>query len=115
MRTFQHELDSTEELDYCPKCGTGEGGMPTHCPQRKLTEEEQLKVTNGQLDFRHGYWVDGVSTWNRSIEDSYKNERHYLQFVLRQVPIQLDALKYAKSRTAKLLGIIQKNMQEDGY
>lgn len=45
-------------LGYCTVCNGFEGTLTTHCPGRKLTEEEEIMIYNlGILDFRNGRWV----------------------------------------------------------
>lgn len=42
-------------LALCVVCGGAEGSLPTDCPGRQLTSEEQDHIYEGVLDF-----VDGV-------------------------------------------------------
>jgi len=43
-------------LAYCNVCGGGEGSLPTDCPGRKLTTEEQDAIYTAKTDFRYGLW-----------------------------------------------------------
>lgn len=40
----------------CTVCKGGEGSLPTVCPGRPMTEEEQDEVYRGELDFIGGMW-----------------------------------------------------------
>lgn len=61
---WKHKLQlwGEGELAYCPTCGGGEGDLPEHCPQRKMTEDELVAVYAELLDFRRGRWT----TWTRA-------------------------------------------------
>lgn len=57
----KHRLEFWGEgkLAYCPTCGGAEGSLPEHCPQRRMTEDEEQAVMAGQLDYRRseGGWT----------------------------------------------------------
>lgn len=38
-------------LALCKICGGAESSLPTNCPGRKLTYEEQERISRGELDF----------------------------------------------------------------
>jgi len=38
-------------LAACTVCGGAEGSLPSHCPGRKMTSEEQELVYTARLDF----------------------------------------------------------------
>ncbi len=43
-------------LGWCTVCGGAEITLTTDCPGVKLTEEQEIAITNGELDFRVGKW-----------------------------------------------------------
>jgi hypothetical protein len=43
-------------LFSCALCLGAEGSLPSHCPCRAMTEQEQVEVMDGQLNFRLGRW-----------------------------------------------------------
>jgi hypothetical protein len=47
-------FDRDDELQHCKVCGGAEGSLPTLCPGRRMTEEEQDAVYAGELDFNMG-------------------------------------------------------------
>lgn len=38
-------------LSYCPTCGGGEASLPTHCPGRRMSLQEEDLIQQGKLDF----------------------------------------------------------------
>jgi hypothetical protein len=46
----------------CTVCGGLEGGMPSTCPGKAMTGEQNKAVYAGQLDYRDGQWVKGVAS-----------------------------------------------------
>jgi len=46
-------------LAVCRVCGGAEGSLPTHCPGRRMTREEDQDVLHARRDFRAGKWADG--------------------------------------------------------
>jgi hypothetical protein len=44
-------------LGWCTVCGAFEGQLTTHCPGRKLTEEELEATYAEKLDFVGGLWI----------------------------------------------------------
>lgn len=60
---WAHRLLVTEHgLSYCPTCGGAEGSLPEHCPQRRMTQDEEEAVYEDRLDYRRGVWT----TWTRA-------------------------------------------------
>lgn len=64
MPRFEHDLYPNDgDLAHCKVCGGAEGSLPTLCPERRMTEEEERAVYAGQLDFNHsamtapGWWA----------------------------------------------------------
>lgn len=43
-------------LIWCEVCGGTEGSLPSECPNRMMTEQENDDVYAGKLDFIHGRW-----------------------------------------------------------
>lgn len=43
-----------DDLSHCKVCGGAEGTLPTLCPGRRLTLEEQELIYNNRLDYDHG-------------------------------------------------------------
>lgn len=52
--------DRDDGLAHCKVCGGGEGSLPTECPGRRMTAEEQDKVYGLHLDFNRGQWWSPV-------------------------------------------------------
>lgn len=46
-------------LALCVVCGGGEGSLPTDCPGRQLTMEEQDHIYEGTLNFVNGVMILG--------------------------------------------------------
>lgn len=44
-------------LSICVTCGGAEASIPSNCPQRPMTPEEQDDVAAGTLDFFNGRWL----------------------------------------------------------
>lgn len=44
-------------LFSCTVCHGAEGTLPTDCPGRAMTKEEQDSVMSGRIDFRGDAWV----------------------------------------------------------
>jgi hypothetical protein len=44
-------------LKYCDACGGAEVTLPFNCPERKMTEDEERKIANYDLDYVNGGWV----------------------------------------------------------
>lgn len=44
-------------LSYCTVCTGAEGSLPTECPGRKLTDDEESLVASGVKDYVNGKWV----------------------------------------------------------
>lgn len=56
-------------LGLCKVCGGAEASLTTHCPNRKLTEDEERKIIKGDLDFLDGMWIiPGNSTQQKQGE-----------------------------------------------
>lgn len=49
--------DREDGLAHCQVCNGGEGSLPTHCPGRRMTEQEEDDVYAGHLNFKDGNWV----------------------------------------------------------
>ena len=62
-----HERE--DELLHCKVCGGAEGALPTECPGRRMTNEEEAAVWVGTSDFSNGAWKStrrlGPFTWTR--------------------------------------------------
>lgn len=55
MSMHQHKLyDREDDLRHCMVCGGAEASMPTMCPGRMMTAQEQDAVQNNRLDFSRG-------------------------------------------------------------
>lgn len=53
----KHELHDHEEgLAHCKVCNGAEGSLPTHCPGRKMTDDEEAAVYAGMTDFHNQRW-----------------------------------------------------------
>lgn len=48
--------DRAGGLLHCKVCNGGEGSLPSECPGRSMTDDDQAKVYAGKLDFRQGQW-----------------------------------------------------------
>lgn len=46
-------------LALCKVCGGAEASLPTECPGRRMTEQEELDVQTGCLNYVNGHWVPG--------------------------------------------------------
>jgi hypothetical protein len=54
----EHQYHDREDgLLHCKICNGGEGSLPSECPGRRMTEEEDNDVYAGTLDYRQGQWV----------------------------------------------------------
>jgi hypothetical protein len=63
---IDREFAAETGLGLCRTCGGAEASMPEHCPQRRMTTEEQDAVQAGELDFRRSQ--GGWTTWTREKE-----------------------------------------------
>ena len=45
------DMNGEVVLALCRNCGGAECSLPTNCPGRKLTPEEEDDICNGKLDF----------------------------------------------------------------
>ncbi len=55
MSTHDHDLyDRDDGLAHCKVCNGAEGSLPTLCPERRMTPEEQQAVYDSKLDFNRG-------------------------------------------------------------
>lgn len=53
-----HNLDDPlDKLTHCRTCHGSDGSLPTHCPGRRLTGDEQEAIYTGHLDFIEGTWA----------------------------------------------------------
>ncbi len=52
--------DREDGLQHCRVCNGGEGSLPTECPGRRMTDEEEEHVYEGMLDFKGGIWYRPV-------------------------------------------------------
>ena len=48
-------------LFACSVCDSFEGATTTQCPGVKMTGEQADMVYNGELDYRHGQWIEAES------------------------------------------------------
>ena len=63
---FDHVLhEHGEGLAYCSVCTGAEGSLPTLCPGRKMTEEEERAVYANELDFNTGP-MTGAHWWRNA-------------------------------------------------
>lgn len=44
-------------LTLCTVCGGAEASLPTECPGRRMTLEEQDNVQAGNIDFKGGHFI----------------------------------------------------------
>lgn len=51
--------DTHSELFVCAVCGGFEGILPTECPGRRLTEEEENGIYKKNWDFKNNEWTKG--------------------------------------------------------
>lgn len=58
-------------LAFCEVCKGGEGSLPTDCPGRKMTEQEEARVYAGEIDYRGDRWVNPL-VWFRTEVDRLK-------------------------------------------
>ena len=49
--------DAHPDLFICTICNGAESSLPTDCPGRKMTGEEEEMVQQGRLDFKDGVWI----------------------------------------------------------
>lgn len=52
-------------LGHCLTCGGAEASLPTHCPQRRMTQIEVEAVSDGDLDytFSEGWHFPSWRKW----------------------------------------------------
>ena len=63
---YDHVLHTHgEELQYCSVCTGAEGSLPTLCPGRKMTEEEERAVYANELNFNTGP-MTGAQWWRNA-------------------------------------------------
>lgn len=43
-------------LALCVTCRGGEASLPSQCPMRRMTCEEEMAVQAGDLDYKDGAW-----------------------------------------------------------
>ena len=43
------------DISYCVICHGAESSLPTDCPEKKMTDNQQIGVTNGD-DYKDGNW-----------------------------------------------------------
>lgn len=55
--------DREDGLSHCKVCGGAESSLPKDCPGRKLTDEEESKISHGTLDYYSGHWVEISKKW----------------------------------------------------
>lgn len=46
-------------LAFCEVCKGAEGSLPTECPGRVMTDEEEADVYAAKIDFKGGRWIEG--------------------------------------------------------
>lgn len=64
-RMTAHNCPPREDgLSHCCVCGGAEVSLTRHCPERKLTEGEEIAVMAGALDFIDGKWINPVRHTN---------------------------------------------------
>lgn len=55
---MEHQYHDREDgLAHCKVCNGGEGSLPSECPGRRMTDDEEADVYAGKRDFRQGQWV----------------------------------------------------------
>lgn len=45
-------------LFYCTVCQGAEGSLPSECPGKPISEENQQLIYQGTLDFQDGSWIN---------------------------------------------------------
>lgn len=63
-------------LALCKVCGGIEGALPSECPGTKMTSIQIEHVYAGDIDFRNGAWIEGVS---RNCPKYYRMYQYGLQ------------------------------------
>lgn len=65
MGKYDHQFhERDDDLSHCNVCGGAEGSLPTLCPGRKMTQEEEAAVYAAELDFNTGPMV-GAQWWTK--------------------------------------------------
>lgn len=63
MHSFEHDFyKRDDDLSHCKICGGAEGSLPTLCPGRRMTVEEQDAVYANRLNFSSGPMI-GAQWW----------------------------------------------------
>jgi hypothetical protein len=61
----QHKLHDREDgLAHCMVCGGAESSLPTKCPGRRMTAQEEDMVSDGKWDFV-GHWIAKSSQFTK--------------------------------------------------
>lgn len=55
MKHDYHKIEN--ELLHCEVCNGAEITLPSECPGKVMTEEEEKFVADGLIDFKDGKWT----------------------------------------------------------
>ncbi len=68
-------------LFYCTVCRGAEGSLPSECPGKPISEENQQLIYQGTLDFRDGSWINRpLKKWEKF--DPAKDQQSEMAAVL---------------------------------
>lgn len=59
MKHKLYEPDGYEGCAACSVCKGAESSLPTECPGKRMTTDQQDDVSWGRADFKDGVWVSG--------------------------------------------------------
>lgn len=89
-KQFEHDLyDRDDSLAHCKVCGGAEGSLPTLCPGRRMTEQEERDVYAGRLDFTNGpmsggaWWIP-KPVWDEQTERQAFEDAAYAHYLRRR-------------------------------
>lgn len=51
-------------LFICTRCNLAEGALTTECPGSYQTADRADEVYKGNIDFRNGVWIEGISAFS---------------------------------------------------
>lgn len=72
-------FDREDGLDHCRICGGAEGDLPSHCPDRRLTDKEQEQIAAGQIDYERGRFVRYVDLKGNLQQPSRRTVRRMIE------------------------------------
>jgi hypothetical protein len=61
MRISHDFYDRDDGLQHCKVCNGAEGSLTTDCPGRRMTDAEEERVYDGEIDFKDGQWISTVT------------------------------------------------------